>query len=266
MEVDGACVPVTPTDSGTDADGGTDSTEDDADAFVSACDPRCAAPTEHRDEDGVFGTAGVCVACLETSDCDEPGGEMCEGGACVQCVNDSDCDSATLPVCGDDGQCVPCTVGENAGCDGVMDGATALGVCADIDGVNECVGCTEATAADDCGDFSCNPATNRCTETERGNVPSCGACVSDFECAYDAGTRCVPMNFRGANLGGFCLRQKEGECSRVLSTTIIAESLSGDPETEYCGVDQTSTTCEAVAAMSEGRRCRAPAQTGVSSW
>ena len=196
VEEAGACVPVAG-DTGVDVqdDGGDGGT--DADAFVSACDPVCAAPTEHCDEEGVFGTVGDCVECLGADDCDTGRDEMCDEGACVQCVSDSDCSDATAPVCGDDGECVPCTVGENDGCNGVMDGGTALGVCADVGGVSECVECTEATAADDCGDFSCNPATNRCTTTECGDVLDCGRCVGDHECNYDGGFRCVPMEFMG---------------------------------------------------------------------
>ena len=34
----------------------------------------------------------------------------------------------------------------------------------------------------DCGDFSCDPATNECTTTMRGTLEACEACVADSEC------------------------------------------------------------------------------------
>lgn len=238
-------------DGGTDAgpgDGGTD-----ADAFVSNCTSECTGETPICDEDE---DNAMCVQCLVPADCEGVEGRpMCDMNRCVECASSTQCETAEASLCGDDGLCAECA--ENADCDGVVDGdGNALNVCDTSGDTNVCVGCTEATAADDCDAFSCNPATQLCTETERGDVPDCGRCVGDAECDFDAGFRCVPMNFQGTDRpDGYCLKLATETCARPYLVFVTDESLSGADETMYCGIDQGATTCDAVRALRSSESC-----------
>ena len=213
---------------------------------------------------------GTCVQCGVAADCDASA-PVCTDGACGACAADTDC--ALYPdatFCGASGACVECTA--DAECTGV-DAAkceTATGTCMACDssaqcegtGANACVAgvceeCTEATAATDCGDNSCNPATNECTTTERASVLDCGRCVGDDECR-DPDAPCVPMNYMGtARPDGYCLKLASTGCARPYLIPVTGVSLSGfgDDETTYCGIDQNSTTCDAVRALRESREC-----------
>jgi len=192
----------------------------------------------------------TCVECNVEDDCD--GTEQCKPSTneCVQCLADSDCTSAGAAKCNlTTNTCIPCD--DNAQCTGVMDGATALGVCSSGT-------CVECTVADEtaCSGNSCNPATTRCTNTPLASRQPCEQCRADSECAggvYD----CVPMNFNGTpRPGGYCLRRKGNtDCGRPLSVLIAAVSLSGTAGMDYCGLDETLTTCEAVLARTTGVTC-----------
>ena len=64
------------------------------------------------------------------------------------------------------------------------------------------------------------------------------------------------MNFMGTpRPSGHCLRRLSAGCARPNLSIVIAESLSGEPETMYCGIDQTSTTCDAVRALRNSATC-----------
>lgn len=248
-------------DGGTDA-GDTGTPDAGPDVPTSNCTTECTGETpicnEDEDEDNA-----ICVQCLLPVDCDGVEGRpMCDMNRCVECTSSTQCDTAEASLCGDDGLCGECAV--NADCDGVMDGdGNPLNVCDTSGDANVCVGCTEATAEEDCDTFSCNPATQLCTETVRGDVPDCGGCVGDAECNVDGGFRCVPMEFAGeARDGGYCLKlQSEGCESPYRPSTITAESLSGEAETVYCAVDQAQTTCEAIRALRVGSECPTMAAT-----
>ena len=251
-EVDGACVAL----DGSVPDASPEDGSGDAGPDVpSACTTDCTGATPVCNEDTM-----ECVECVVPGDCaSRDPRTMCSDNVCVECTDNSQCMTPEEPVCATEGAmaglCVPCDGGPGQ-CDGILDGETALGIC-DISGdTGVCVECTEATADTACGDFSCNPATNTCTETERGDVLDCGRCVSDTECDMEAGFRCVPMNFMGtARPDGYCLKLSSEGCERPYLTAVIDESLSGEPEAMYCGIDQATTTCDAVRALRESREC-----------
>jgi hypothetical protein len=152
------------------------------------------------------------------------------------------------------GECVACTTdNNNADCSHIPSRPQC--------DAGLCVGCTVATEATNCGGNSCNPATRTCTTTPRLSRGVCQPCVADSECTpVDGAThRCVRMNYQGTDLGGFCLRVANvpgpSGCDRPFVTPFNTTSLSGAASAAYCGIDQTATTCEAVAALLAGLVC-----------
>jgi len=195
-------------------------------------------------------TSNTCVACVANADCKDATKPFCDKAAaqCVACLKQADCTDAKASVCSA-GACTACTV--DADCTGIA----GKGVC----DAGTCVQCTvEKETA--CGGTSCNPATKQCTATPVGTVNYCGPCVADSECiggnqaAPDA--RCVPMKFLGtARPGGFCLRRVAVACTPPFGVPNTTASLSGAPAEPYCGIDQTTTRCEAVLDLVASRAC-----------
>ena len=234
-----------PPDTSEPADAGPDR------ADTNPC-PRCEGDTPICDED-----AGQCVGCLTSGDCDS---SVCntETNTCVDCLSDDECDGETPRCETGNHQCVQClattecTNPEQARCEAFT--CSACQDQTDCEGTGQnacdsgtCVECTEATAADHCGDFSCNPTTNECTTTERQTVPTCGPCVSDTECA--ATHRCVPVGDDGT----YCM-EIAGSCSSPFISGFTVESVSGEPEAQYCGF-AADTTCGAIRALLDGATC-----------
>lgn len=190
---------------------------------VPACDPACEPAAPVCDEasgtcktctltEGCLGAkpicdtsaaGGVCVGCLDTTDCTAP--SVCDATtrACVGCTPTEGC-SGAAPVC-NDGTCVVCTAA--LGCDGglVCDTSVDGGACVTctaqagcsgglvcdtaVDG-GECVTCT----ADGKG---CSGTTPICDTGVRGG--ECVECGSDDDCTApqfcDGGRRqCVTCN------------------------------------------------------------------------
>lgn len=242
----------------TTADAGSDAGTPDAnvdaapDVPASNCTTECVGGTPICDE-----LNSVCVQCLTPTDCEGVEGRaMCNEGSCVECTSSTQCDTAELSLCGEGGLCSACAINDD--CMGVMDGVgNALNVCDTSGESGVCVDCTEATAADDCGDFSCNPATQLCTETQRGDVPDCGRCLGDAECNFAGGFRCVPMEFQGTGRpDGYCLKLASETCSQPYNLVVLdAESLSGLEEATYCSINESITTCDAMRALRSGQVC-----------
>jgi hypothetical protein len=61
------------------------------------------------------------------------------------------------------------------------------------------------------------------------------------------------MNLNGKALGGYCLRLESAGCAVPYSVRLTAGSLSGAPSANYCGIDQTATTCKAVLDLVAGQ-------------
>lgn len=188
---------------------------------------------------------GECVECVLDTDCTFAGAARCAGNVCVPCDDDSQCvgivGGAELNVCSE-GVCVECRL------DPLLPGDDGYD---ELENSKREVGCDAAV--------SCNPATNACTATGRGTVPTCGSCVSDAECGV--GQRCVGTLFQGQPQGGHCLPVAgEAGCAPARPFGVgLADraSLSGAPVDNYCGVAESVATCEAVRSLVGGAACGA---------
>ncbi|QED31086.1 hypothetical protein FRD00_03645 [Persicimonas caeni] len=241
--------------------------EEDVEPDSGPCGQTCAHPTPVCDE-----ASGECVACLRDGDCTigicSPSNEcvdcyedgqchsaVCDVGAgkCVECLSDGHCDAPGAAKCSASNECVPCDDDSQ---------------CASVDGAGVCAGgtCVECTVDDEtaCGEYSCDPATNTCTQTERGTVGTCGKCKADSECV--ANHACIEMNFDGTALpDGYCLKTVSSGCSRPYGAVVITRaSVSGAPEDSYCGIVESMTTCEAVVDLVQDTSCASNADCGVS--
>ncbi len=254
---DGACDAATPvcdetTDTCVEC---LDSTEH-CEAPTPACDPEgheCVECVENGDcAAGLCDPAAhQCVECLETDDCEAPT-PVCdtEQQVCAECLDNTHCTEPTASWC-DDNSCAPCQT--NADCAHL----TGTTVC-DVD-AGQCVQCTIAEEAV-CGGTSCNPATNTCTATDLGTVGSCEPCVADSECIGNADEepirRCVTMEFNGEpREKAYCLKLPSAGCERPYLVPVVAPSVSGAAEETYCGIDQERVTCEAVLDLFQSKGC-----------
>lgn len=208
-------------------------------AGADGCDASCGGATPACNSE-----TSECVECLDGDDCDDGLCDL-ETHTCVECLDHGDCTDASAARCAG-GECVRCT---------------ASSQCAGISGKEVCDepagACVECTAHDEsaCGANSCNPATNQCTETERGSRARCRSCVADSECHEDY--RCVPMEFQGEpREGGYCLKVGSTGCSEpFMVPTPARASLSGADPAVYCGVSESRTTCEAVIDLLANKSC-----------
>jgi hypothetical protein len=190
----------------------------------------------------------TCVACLASIDCKTAEASRCETSthSCVACQADADCSQiAGKTICAVDpqskqNQCFECTLGKEAGC--LKEGK----------------------------DYACNPASNQCTATEKGKLEVCQACLADSECLGgnlpEPAARCVPTTFgtNGQPHGSYCLqRVGPSGCTVPYSVSISAVSTSGAPLEPYCGINQATTTCEAVRDMVGGTACETDANCGA---
>ena len=200
----------------------------------------------------------ACVACLKSTDCKDTAKLVCDTStnSCVACLANSDCPSATASRC-------DTTTNACAACQNDSD-------CTQISGKNACSNgtCVQCTAAKEtaCGAYSCNPATNACTTTNRGSLDYCGACLADSECiGGDIATptaRCVPMTFNGTTHGNYCLQAAIVGCTSPYKVNLNSVSVSGAAATDYCGINQTATTCEAVVDMIASKSCTVDSSCG----
>ena len=215
-------------------DGGPDTGTVDA----GACGMPCTGETPHCNE-----STGACAACVLDAHCDDG---VCDDGTCVQCAEDADCVSADAARCDTEtNTCAPCT--DSAQCAGV-EGA---GVCGD----GTCVECTPDTEVDQCGVNSCDPATRTCSDIERGTRRACEACVSDSDCRADH--RCLPMEYQGEpREGGYCLKRASAGCAEPFAVLVEGRpSLSGIAEASYCGINESTVSCEAVRGLLDNVQC-----------
>jgi hypothetical protein len=128
-----------------------------------------------------------------------------------------------------------------------------------------CVQCTTAKETA-CGAYSCNPVTSACTTTPKGSIYNCRSCVADSECTggeiATPTARCVPMTFNGTTRGNYCLQLVSAGCSSPYSVSTTAESVSGAASAAYCGINQATTTCEAVVDMIASKTCNSDGDCG----
>ncbi len=104
--------------------------------------------------------------------------------------------------------------------------------------------------------------------TSPGNQATCETCATDGDC-IDPDHRCVEMSYNGLpypnDYTGFCLKiaflLSEGppplyDCDTPYRTVLVdRSSLSGGPVESYCGIREDFTTCAAVRAHADARRC-----------
>jgi hypothetical protein len=170
-------------------------------------------------------------------------------GRCVECVSPADCGGAACDV--STGRCERCTV--DADC---ADPAAAR--CDSTTG--RCGPCLDSS---DCAHI----AGSRCSGgmCTTGRLATCEMCTADEQCAE--GSRCVAMTFRGApRAGGYCLPIAAGSCSTRPFTILLRlrPSLSGAAPADYCGIDESRTTCEAVRDVLDGpSMCAVDVDCGV---
>jgi hypothetical protein len=239
----------------------------------------CAAPCTNADSSFCDTSKGQCAVCKVDEHCkDILGKPACQadvgcfecsadnksacggkkpyckagGNECVECNTAGDCKDAQKPACVSN-VCTPCTG------DGDCLGNA---VCDESDGPfkGQCVQCTPNPADETakCGDKSCNPFTRTCTDRKRDDADICQPCLADSECKADH--RCIPMDYDGAphkpfedavGGGGYCLEIAPG-CTRPYGASPINRaSISGASATNYCGVNETKTTCEAIRAFGD---------------
>jgi hypothetical protein len=78
--------------------------------------------------------------------------------------------------------------------------------------------------------------------------------------------RCVPMDFMGMPHGNYCLRLASATCNQPYTvTTPMRTSVSGAAAASYCGILESSTTCEAVEDTRASRVCAGPDDCGAPS-
>lgn len=223
-------------------------------ASGTVCDPAsgncvaCLGDGDCTDEvcliDDADSSNNECVGCVDSDDCSGDTG-TCDMGSneCVGCLMDSDCTEPAMAKC-DTGtnSCVECD--SSTQCEGTGENECVAGAC---------VECTEDSAEDDCGDFSCNPATNECTTTNRDSIEQCQACVSDSECVADH--YCVAMTFMGADQGAYCLKDVPSGCDQPFAIPLTGRSSVSGRAGDYCGIPESLTTCEAVVALNSNATC-----------
>jgi hypothetical protein len=114
----------------------------------------------------------------------------------------------------------------------------------------ECVECTN----DDPAACAGNPCTSANTCSAYGPEQRvCEPCDTDENCE-DMNEYCVPMFYMGTLRGGYCLADNTVGCAQPFSRPTARTSLSGRTDT-YCGINETSATCEAVLALIDGAAC-----------
>ena len=254
-------------------DAGEDTTEDTGEPDTGACGGECTDPTPVCDvatgqcvactvdegcgNDEVCAVASdpannQCVACVTDDDCgdqycDDAGDDDPSNNSCVDCREESHCTDAAAAHCGDDNTCVPCT--EAGHCDGV----DSAGICDTSDGDGVCIECTiEDDGA--CTDGECDPETNTCLERTIGSGSQCDSCASDSDCGEYM--RCVPMQFQGSDLGeSYCLKLSAAGCSQPYLSSITRDTVDGESGHEFCGLNESATTCPALGDFQNATDC-----------
>jgi hypothetical protein len=74
------------------------------------------------------------------------------------------------------------------------------------------------------------------------------------------------MTFNGTTQGNYCLQRVASAgasgCAAPYSVAIASVSTSAAPSENYCGINQTSTTCEAVVDMIASKTCSVDTDCG----
>ncbi len=210
-------------------DAGTDASDAGA-TDVGADAGRCVDVACSGDTPVCNPADGACVQCVATTDCAE--GD-CVENACVvsTCETNDECSSATASLCGASGRCEPCMLDEDC---------THLG---------ETLACVEGECGTRAPDSTCEP------------------CTADSDCGTGV---CIRMRFEGVLLtGSWCAQRAPagvGVCparpyrSRIRGRTNVDSTVIDD----FCSVDESRTTCDAVRHAIARRPCEDASTCGVA--
>ncbi len=256
-----------------------------ADGNCSGATPACNTSTnscvECTADGNCFGakpacntTTNACVRCVKDANC-SGSTPFCDTAqnTCIQCRTSADCTLASASACVA-GTCTGCST--NTDCTHIT-GNTVCKLGAETADAGTDAGantgtCFQCSVEDElpCAGKSCNPTTNTCTNTERGSVDICHACLADSECIGGApsdggveSARCVAMTFNGVAHGKYCLLTAIGGCPQPYTIRFSSPSASGIASDQYCGVSQTATTCEAVVDLTSSKVCANDSDCGT---
>jgi hypothetical protein len=219
----------------------------------------------------------ACVECVEHEDCRDADEPRCKQGECVQCLGDEDCASLSLtPKCDTDSNlCVQCL--SHGDCEDAANPQCDDHVCGRCSGGNDaCTGRTNATICDvvqdsptegncvectpldesPCDEHVCDPAARACTLRGLASKDTCEQCIADSECMSDH--RCIQMLIGDESReGGYCLRLREdaSSCVEPYYLPIRRRSLSAASAGDYCGINEDTTSCEAVLGLINNAHC-----------
>jgi len=224
--------------------------------------------------DGVCDTTNnTCVECLATTDCTD---KVCDTGIkqCVACLGDADCAGTTQCRISSGGSlqnaCVTCTnnngcqtpaaslcLGPSSGCGQCQD----LNDCGHLTGTYNycdggCIQCYGLSEAADCGTTFCNLSSNMCSSTTFGNLPDRNVCTSSNQCM--AGSRCVPVSFKGIALNTYCMpltTSSSPTCQGPYGGQKQARTTVEGDSVLVCMIDETRTTPEAIVEASFQNAC-----------
>lgn len=123
--------------------------------------------------------------------------------------------------------------------------------------------CTPGTERSSCPGTSCHPELLVCTSMELASRGTCESCYADSNCA-EPDHRCVKMWHLEepfpSEISGFCLKVIQNEpADDCIPPFVFAvyqrSSISGGLSQDYCGIDESKTTCEAVRAFHSDLVC-----------
>ncbi|MCB9708439.1 MAG: hypothetical protein H6714_06620 [Myxococcales bacterium] len=189
-----------------------------------------------------------CVQCLENSDCKDPERPLCQvsTGKCGACLESGDCTEKEHARC--DAETLACTTCEkHADCANIA-GTEACGP------TGVCVECTPDNEAA-CEGKVCDPDTLTCSSSiERGKTGTCQSCLTDTQCI--AAHKCIPLAYQESPHGNYCMKLKSAGCAEPHQLVIPRKSVlsaNDDAPEEYCGLNESLATCEAILAFN--REC-----------
>lgn len=227
----------------------------------------------------------TCVECLGNGDCASEG--VCDftTNTCVKCLNDADCDGSLCRkgITVDQNKCVACN--DNSTCQttsasrcdintNTCSACADAGDCSHIAGTSQCsdgkcVECTTATEAADCFNglesFSCDVATNTCSNIQIGSRYRCGECVSSSSCGV--GFTCVPTQFSGVFDGNYCMQLFNGApCPQPYGGYVSTRNDINGNEVQVCLLKEALISCESInqyGAICNGNDALCTAKGGV---
>jgi hypothetical protein len=126
-----------------------------------------------------------------------------------------------------------------------------------------CVACTPGTEAARCGETACDPETLTCTGTARGSLATCLPCRADSECR--ANRKCVPVPFKGAASGSYCMQEASSACAPPYYLPLTAASKTSAQPSQYCVHNTATISCDAIVSLTSAKTCTAASECGAGA-